>query len=76
MAETKKCEVCEQEIGANEKVCPKCGTDFETLEEEIKVVERADAVRSKRKAAAVPPAPPAPEPTQKKKSVFRSLSGK
>lgn len=75
MAETKKCEVCEQEIGSNEEVCPKCGTDFKALEEEIGVIQRAHSVIEKRKKAATPPEPePAPAP-KKKRSIFTSLSG-
>jgi RNA polymerase subunit RPABC4/transcription elongation factor Spt4 len=72
MAETKKCEVCDQEIGTSEKTCPKCGTNFEELEEEVKVVTRAQNVAQKRAKAAVPPEPEKPA----KKSIFRSLAPK
>lgn len=75
MAETKKCEVCEQEIGASEKVCPKCSTDFDALEDEVKVVERARTVAEKRRKAIQPPVvPPVTQPA--KRSIFRSLAPK
>jgi len=72
MAETKKCEVCEQEIGANETKCPKCGTDFAELEDEVKVVTRAQTVAEKRKKAAAPVAPEVTTPV--KRSIFKSLA--
>jgi hypothetical protein len=78
MPETKKCEVCDQEIGASEKTCPKCGVEFETLEEEVNVVSRAMTVAEKRRKAKEdaerPPEPPAPPAPPKKKSIFTSLS--
>jgi hypothetical protein len=73
MDATKNCEVCEQEIGASEKVCPKCSTDFEALEEELKVVERARTVAEKRRKAALPPETK-PEVKPAKRSIFRSLA--
>ena len=77
MAETKICDNCDQEIGASETVCPKCKVNFEELEQEVSVVERASKVAEKRRKAAAPPVPtPEPETTPtpaKKKSVFRSL---
>jgi RNA polymerase subunit RPABC4/transcription elongation factor Spt4 len=75
MPATKKCEVCEQEIGESEKVCPKCATDFEAMEDEIRVVTRAQIVAERRRKAALPPEPEVkPEPA--KRSVFRSLAPK
>lgn len=76
MAETKKCEVCDQEIGITEKVCPKCQTDFEELEQEVSVVTRAQKVVAARKAKEIPLLPPPPPPPAKKKSVFGSLGKK
>jgi RNA polymerase subunit RPABC4/transcription elongation factor Spt4 len=76
MAETKVCEVCEQEIGKDEKTCPKCSTDFETLEDEVKVVTRAQKVLAARKAREEAERAPVPEPAPKKRSVFRSLGGR
>lgn len=74
MPETKTCEACEQEIGANETKCPKCGVVFDELEQEIAVVTRAQTVVEKRrKKTEPPPAPPAPP---KRKSIFSSLAGK
>lgn len=75
MAETKKCEVCDAEIGTSETTCPKCGTIFVELEDEIKVISRGAAVIEKRKKAAQPAPEPEPE-APKRKSVFRSLAGK
>lgn len=48
---TKKCEACDQEIGESEKVCPKCGVDYEELEDTIKGLSVAETVREKRKKA-------------------------
>lgn len=75
MAETKQCEVCEQQIGSNETKCPKCSTVFEELEQEVAVVTRAQTVAEKRRRAALPPEP-SPEVIPAKKSIFRSLSKK
>jgi uncharacterized C2H2 Zn-finger protein len=75
MPETKKCEVCDQEIGASETTCPKCGTIFAELEDEVKVVTRAQIVAEKRRKAAIPPKLE-PEAKPARKSVFRSLAGK
>lgn len=79
MAETKKCEVCEAEIGESEKVCPKCSTDFDALEEAIKTIDTADTVRTKRRKAkeaeAAPPVVP-PQPQPAKRSIFASLTRK
>lgn len=74
MAETKVCENCEQEIGASEKVCPKCGTDFEALEQEIGVIERAQKVLTKRNKVKETPTPET-KPAAKK-SIFASLTRK
>lgn len=77
MAETKVCDNCEQEIGASETVCPKCKVNFEELDQEVAVVERAAKVAEKRRKASEPSpvVDPTPAPTPaKKKSVFRSLS--
>jgi hypothetical protein len=76
--ETKKCEVCDQEIGSSETVCPKCGTDFATLEEQVKSADTVLSVLEKRRKAKAKPAP-APEPapaTEKHPSIFRALGGK
>jgi septal ring factor EnvC (AmiA/AmiB activator) len=82
--ETKKCDVCDQEIGASETKCPKCGVEFEVLEEEIGVVTRAMTVSEKRKAREKEKADKEeaarkekeekehPKPPEKK-SIFRSL---
>lgn len=77
MPETKKCEVCDAEIGKSETACPACKINFEELEGEVTVVTRAQVVADKRKKAAAPPTPtpePATEPA--KKSVFASLNRK
>ena len=79
MAETKKCEHCDAEIGATETSCPKCGVNFEELEEVISTLDKANKVLEKRRKAAQPPEPPAPPAPAKKKtgiSLFRSLGGK
>jgi len=73
--ETKTCEVCDQVIGKSEKICPKCSTDFDALEDEVKVVTRAQTVAERRRKAALPPEPK-PEPEPAKHSVFRSLAPK
>lgn len=78
--ETKKCESCDAEIGTSETNCPKCGVDFEELEDAVATVSKAQAIIDKRKKAAEPKpctkcgkvhegacAP------QKKPSVFRGL---
>ena len=70
--ETKKCEVCDQEIGESETTCPKCGVVFADLNEEVKVVQRAQTVAQKRAKAALPPEPVKPA----KRSIFRSLGSK
>ncbi len=81
MAETKKCEVCDQEIGSTEVKCPKCGVEFETLEEEVTVVTRAMTIAEKRKKAKADAEEAErlknalPEPP-KKKSILASLNRK
>jgi transposase len=52
--QTKKCEVCDTEIGKDEKTCPKCGADFEELEDAVKTITTAQAVMEKRRKAAEP----------------------
>lgn len=47
---TKICEYCDQEIGENEKKCPKCNVDFEETEEIVSTVGRALTVIEKRRA--------------------------
>lgn len=69
-ANTKKCEYCDETIGKSETKCPKCGTDFEALEEDVKAIERANKVIEKRKAK---DAPPEPKPTEKTKGRFGGL---
>lgn len=54
MAETKKCEACDAEIGQSETECPKCGVNFEELETAVKTVTTAQAVVEKRRKAASP----------------------
>lgn len=77
MSQTKKCEVCEAEIGSTETVCPACKADFAELEAEVQVVTRAQTVLAKRKAKEVPPTPVvAPTSTPAKKSIFASLRPK
>lgn len=50
--ETQLCPVCDTELGKTEKVCPKCGTDLETINEDvISNVERAMTVVEKRRKA-------------------------
>ncbi len=50
MAETKVCDWCDQEIGATETKCPKCGVIFEESEAEVAVISRGLTVIEKRKA--------------------------
>jgi predicted amidophosphoribosyltransferase len=50
MPETKICDNCDQEIGATETKCPKCGIEFEELEAEVGAVSRCLTVIEKRKA--------------------------
>jgi len=50
MAETKICDGCDQEIGATEEKCPKCGVQFDELEAEVTAVSRCLTVIEKRKA--------------------------
>jgi hypothetical protein len=40
-AETRFCNSCGQEIGANEKECPKCKENLEAADEEDSLVERS-----------------------------------
>jgi len=68
--ETKTCDSCDAVIGKSEKTCPKCGVDFEELEDAITTVSKAQAIIEKRKKAEQPPAPPAPP---EKKNPLRSL---
>ena len=74
---TKNCEACEQEIGFSETVCPKCGVDFEELEEAVAVVTKAQEIAAKRKAkaeAAKDGDPdPATPPKKKKTGLFGGL---
>lgn len=49
-AEKKTCDYCDQEIGANEAKCPKCGVVFEDEDELVSTVGRALSVIEKRKA--------------------------
>lgn len=74
---TRMCPGCDQEIGVNEKECPKCKLNLEEADAEDGVVERALARLKKKNAKkkAAPGAPPAP-PEPKKKSVFASLNRK
>jgi hypothetical protein len=73
MPETKKCDACDQEIGASEKVCPKCEVDFEELEDAVATVSKAQEVIERRKAAtAEKDKKNEPKPTGNKKPL-RSL---
>ena len=49
---TKKCENCDAEIGDSEKECPKCGINFDDLEDAISSLTVAQTVAEKRKKAA------------------------
>jgi ribosomal protein S27AE len=68
---------CLQEIDDKETECPKCGVVFADLEEEVKVVSRAQRIADERKKAVPPPTvqPPATQPA-KRKSLFASLARK
>jgi len=62
MAETKDCPKCDAVIGASETKCPKCGADFEELEDLTSSVETALSIIEKRKKRNAPPPPPEPTP--------------
>ena len=51
---TKTCEACDAVIGASETKCPKCGIDFEELEDALTSVEKANAILEKRRKAKEP----------------------
>lgn len=71
----KICEVCNAKIGETDTVCPACGADLETLEQEIESVVRATKVIEKRRKAAEPPQPPPPPaPPKKKLTIFQALA--
>lgn len=73
---TKFCDSCDAEIGATEKVCPKCQTDLEELDETVNAVSKAQAVIDKRKAkeaAKNTPAPPAAPEKLKGSARLRSF---
>lgn len=80
---TKKCEACDQEIGDTEKDCPKCGVNFEELEDAVKTVSTASTVIEKRRKAANPNCDKCgkpkhdgdctPKPAPKKKSALSGL---
>ncbi len=73
-ATTRKCYDCDAEIGANEKICPKCKANLEDTDQEDGVIEKALArLKKKRKTPPTPPTPDPPPPA-KKKSVFSSLN--
>ena len=70
----KECPVCEAKIGETDTTCPACGTDLETLQQEIESVERVNKVLENRKKKETPPAPaPQPQP-EKKLSIFAKLA--
>ncbi len=77
--EMKKCLDCGQEIASTEEVCPKCGANFADIEEEVKVVTRAQRIADARKQPSPTPEPaptPQPQPAKKKTSLFASLARK
>jgi methionyl-tRNA synthetase len=75
--ETKSCEACGQEIGANETACPKCKVVFAELEEDLTTFgrlrtiddKRREAAEAKKKAEEEKNKPPEPE-KKKKKGLF------
>ena len=54
VGETKACDSCDQIIGKSETKCPKCGVDFEALEDAVVTLEQAQKVLEKRRKAAEP----------------------
>jgi hypothetical protein len=69
----KECPVCEAKIGETDQTCPACGTDLETLQQEIESVERVNKVLENRKKKEVPAPAPQPQP-EKKLSIFAKLA--
>jgi RNA polymerase subunit RPABC4/transcription elongation factor Spt4 len=74
-SDTKVCDSCDAVIGKSEKDCPKCGVNFEELEDAVTTLTKAQEVIDKRKAkvAPVPDTPPAPPAPPKKVSALRGL---
>lgn len=73
----KQCPSCDTMIGESEKVCPKCGLDFEEFSDEaLDKIQRANELIEKRKKNNQPPTPPTPEPEPRKKSVWDALKGR
>lgn len=73
--ETKVCPLCDATIGKTDATCPSCNEEIENVDEEAKVVERANKLLEKRRLKANPPTPPVPQPQPKKKtSIFQSLA--
>ena len=75
MVETKNCEACDQQIGASETTCPRCGVVFAELEETVTAVEKAQTIIEKRRKAAQPPEPQ-PQPQPAKKNIVAALGRK
>lgn len=72
---TKQCEACDAKIGENEKVCPACSADLESLEQTVSEVDRANKILAKRKAKETPPTPEN-QPETKKQGFFSALASK
>lgn len=69
----KECPVCEAKIGETDTTCPACGTDLETLTEEIASVERVNKVLENRRKKETPAPAPQPQP-EKKLTIFQRLA--
>lgn len=60
--ETQICGDCGQEVGVNEKICPKCKADLEAAKEEDSLVERSlKRMKTKKEAAKKKTSPAPPE---------------
>jgi hypothetical protein len=82
---TKKCENCDAEIGESEKDCPKCGVNFEDLDNAVSGYESARTISEKRLKAKNPncdkcgkpkhegDCEKAPKTTKKKGGLFSNL---
>lgn len=73
---TQICWDCEQEIGANETVCPKCKADLKLAKEEDDTIGRSlkRLARKKKKERPVPTPEPNPGVPTAKRSIFRALN--
>ncbi len=70
---TKICDACDAEISILEEKCPKCGIDFDELEETVASVSKAQEIIEKRKKNTALPEPPVVTPPAAKRNVLRSL---